>query len=406
VGDKSFHKFVQDYWISNFSFGFVLFFPNTFHTGGPIMIFSKLRRAFTLIELLVVIAIIAILIALLLPAVQQAREAARRSQCKNNLKQLGLAMHNYHDTYKMFPWASSWAGGPVRRISGHVGLLPYMDQSAMFDQIQQSIKTHVIIREDGSTGTEGSIYAWMNMKAFRTQLPYMQCPSDQQSGRERTRGKTNYMFSRGDSCWDHNPNWAGNSGRGARGFFTTPRNEIRQSTASSVTDGLSNTIAMSERVQAKNRSQLVSDGGVCRQNGGGMRSNPASVLANVDPVTRSYTKPVGPWSGVRWADGAPAFTGCTTILGPNKGAYTQNNWDGEDGIYEPSSRHVGGVHCLMGDGAVRFINENINTGNTSCPVPDAQTGTPCQGQVWFGPSPYGVWGALGSKNGTDVTEGF
>ena len=104
------------------------------------------RRGFTLIELLVVIAIIAILIALLLPAVQQAREAARSSQCKNNLKQLGLAMHNYHDTYKMFPPDNTFTKGKIATSSipawgWGTYLLPYLDQAPLFKRMGVNKRT-------------------------------------------------------------------------------------------------------------------------------------------------------------------------------------------------------------------------------------------------------------------------
>jgi len=97
---------------------------------------GKRRQGFTLVELLVVIAIIGILVALLLPAIQAAREAARRSECTNNLKQLGLALHNYHDTHRTFPYRQGGPGSSGNRLSGMVGLLPFMEQATLFDQIE------------------------------------------------------------------------------------------------------------------------------------------------------------------------------------------------------------------------------------------------------------------------------
>ena len=121
---------------------------------------NRKSRGFTLIELLVVIAIIAILIALLLPAVQQAREAARRTQCKNNLKQLGLAIHNYHDTYSCLPIAD--VNGSANPVSAHARLLPYIEQSALFSLVDFNVPYDHI----------------NNLVPRNTELPAFRCPSD------------------------------------------------------------------------------------------------------------------------------------------------------------------------------------------------------------------------------------
>ncbi len=363
---------------------------------------------FTLIELLVVIAIIAILVALLLPAVQQAREAARRTQCRNNLKQLGIAIHNYHDTYGRIPYAESHSDydfgagvkGP-RRYSAYIGLLPYIEQANLFNNIMAAVAA------DGS----GQPVPWnTGFAAFTTKLPAILCPSDPDTTQGGAIGKTNYMFSRGDGNWDHNQ-WSGNGGRGQRGFFTSAGNGRDNSNGISrsfrdIVDGLSNTIAMSERSKGQGGKRAPRDGVLSINNGGAMRDNPASVLAKL--VNGELQGDVRHWSGTRWPDGAPAFTGMTTQLGPNKGCYVQNAWDGEDGIYEPSSRHTGGVLCLMGDGSVKFISENVDTGNVACNGPDspnARSGI-CTQFSQFGRSPYGVWGALGSANGGETIGEF
>ncbi len=370
------------------------------------MVRSVVRcKAFTLIELLVVIAIIAILIALLLPAVQQAREAARRTQCRNNLKQLGLAIHNYHDTFSAIPFAethSDYNGGlGPRRYSGFVNLLPNFEQANLYAQIQAAVQS----------GTGGTPVPWdTGFAPFRTKLPALLCPSDPDTDRGGTIGKTNYMFSRGDGNWDHNQ-WSGNGGRGQRGFFTAggdgnDGNNGVSRNFRDVLDGLSNTIAMSERTKGQRGDRKANSGALSINNGGAMRDNPASVLPRL--VNGEFPGDFRTWSGTRWPDGAPAFTGCTTQLGPNKGSYVQGGWDGEDGIYEPTSKHTGGVLALMGDGAVQFFSENIDTGFTACPGPDspaARSGV-CTPFSQFGRSPFGIWGALGSVKGGEVGTGF
>lgn len=351
------------------------------------------HSAFTLIELLVVIAIIAILIALLLPAVQQAREAARRSQCKNNLKQLGLAMHNYHDVHNVVPMASGRDGGPGgRRQSGFVGMLPFLDQAPLYNQIAAG---GVNASVNGTQNYNGFDFVpWdNNHKAVRITMPMLQCPSDGETTEQNPRGKANYVFSRGDTAWDHNPAWNGNGGRGLRGMFVGGGGNAGKRAFRDVTDGLSNTIAMGEKIKAKRSANTILTGAIARGPAqSAYRNNPSICLTQV--TNGMYTVGVGRWSGTRWMDGAPAFTGMTTILGPNHASCTDPGGDQRDGVHEPTSQHVGGVQILMGDGAVRFFSENIDTGDPTQPSPVA------------GKSPFGIWGALGSVQGGEVLGAF
>ncbi len=278
------------------------------------------KAGFTLIELLVVIAIIAILIALLLPAVQQAREAARRTQCKNNLKQLGLAIHNYHDVYNTVPIGCSpqnaVIGGnnnTVRRFSGHLGLLPYVEQGNLYTQ------TMTFLAAPGTAGVP-----WNNaVPCVVAKLPHLLCPSDSVSTVDGIKGKVNYMFCSGDNAWDQNPSWAGNGGRGIRGMFKSiqqngsggpPRN-FRD-----VTDGLSNTIAMGERITAKAGALSIKDGGTTTSVPDGGRSIPAACKASVGQAGIYLDIGNGAGSqlsGVRAFDGSPPFAFVNTVLSPN-----------------------------------------------------------------------------------------
>ncbi len=350
---------------------------------------SRSRPGFTLIELLVVIAIIAILIALLLPAVQQAREAARRTQCRNNLKQFGLALHNYHDVFNMFP---PYGGGPGipdgaaagrhlrTRLSGVVMLLPYYDQASIGQEI---------------INLAGTNPPWTANPPWTNVVPVMTCPSDagvvEPFNAGRTRGKRNYVFSAGDGVAGN-----GNNSTSSTPILVRTRGLFGALVCykmSDVLDGTSNTIAMSEAI-----APTATDGIGMIANTTGI-TTPAACQA----LFNGIVYPAGGWTGdtargYRWGDGGAFFSAFSTAVRPNSASCFfggASHWN--DGFFTASSRHTGGVHCLMGDGAVRFVSENINTGNQAA-APPAGTGG--------GVSPYGVWGALGSRAGSETVSDF
>ena len=355
---------------------------------------SVKRRGFTLIELLVVIAIIAILIALLLPAVQQAREAARRTQCKNHLKQIGLALHNYHDVYGMFvyrkggshgdPAPSGYTRGNVSRLSGFMGLMPYLDQAPLYNAVQGG----------GTSGSNtvppGGPEGWAGWSTWDVKIPGLLCPSDGLNTQEvRT---NNYVFCVGDSARNPRDSYT------VRGMFGY-RRCVR---VADVIDGTSNTIAMSEHVRANfapttNSGRLAVEGVAMSMD---PINNPGACLANATGGRFINSVEVKGRHGTSLWDGQPERCGFTTILAPNSpscAAGTNVNADSADAALAPTSFHTGGVHCLMVDGAVRFVSENIDTGNLTLASPN-------QGDS--SSSPYGVWGALGTKAGGETISDF
>jgi prepilin-type N-terminal cleavage/methylation domain-containing protein len=364
-------------------------------------------RGFTLIELLVVIAIIAVLIALLLPAVQQAREAARRTQCRNNLKQLGLALHNYHDVFGMFPLGRTGTHLQNRRIGGFVGLLPYLDQAPLYNAIWA----------DG-----GAIAAHINNVNWNTEIAMLRCPSDNfrwaappvaQSAYRN--GKTNYRFSGGDSIWapttgsirGNQGNAFGNATANTQGMPTPTRGMFGYNVGIPIrdcVDGTSNTIAMAEHVVAefmlgqKSAVRLIEGTVWDVYPAATLRDNPGVCLAEIG-AGGMYRDPavVKGFHGDRWGEGYFERIFFNTVLPPNGPSCCQGGGAGgncETNVITPSSYHTGGIHALMTDGAVRFISENIHTGNLGSP------------QVNSGPSPYGIWGALGTKDGSETTGEF
>ena len=360
------------------------------------------QKGFTLIELLVVIAIIAVLIALLLPAVQQAREAARRSTCKNNLKQLGLALHNYHETYNMFVARKGGGDGsataaPLRgncqRLSGFMGLMPYLDQSALYNRVQMGDPTNA--QGFNTAAPAGGPEGWSGWTGWTARVSGLQCPSDGLTQAAPNTIPGNYLFCTGDSALN---NRDATAVRGSFAFRTCY-------SMSDFIDGSSNTVVMSEGVRGSETGITVATAGAFSVLNTIVHTQPAStnpaackLLATAGKINAGLS--VKSRRGRYIWDGQPERTGFTTIIAPNGVACSDGadvNADNANTVLPPSSLHTGGVHCLMGDGAVRFITENIDTGNLAAPSP---------AQNSAGLSPYGVWGALGTKGGGDQVGEF
>lgn len=358
------------------------------------------RAGFTLIELLVVIAIIAVLVALLLPAVQQAREAARRSQCKNNLKQLGLALHNYHDTYNYFPPLESGGLVAQTRLSATIMLLPFIDQAPLWNIISAG---GPMVATSGSTITYPPMgpppWNWDVYPPWTVQVPILRCPSDRYAGSSNAPyGKTNYGYCAGDTVTSinaQNPwNWWTPEPRGM--FYCQSKLGIQD-----CLDGSSNTIAMLEMALAQEPNTVY---GNVAENVGGLTTPSicmAKVVSNKTFVAGTQT---ADFRGYNYSDGGTSHSFVTTIIPPNGPSCLASTWDGDIGVFSSTSRHSGGVQALMADGSVRFITENINTGGLMTGATDPAAGRGVGAVPGF--SPFGVWGALGTRRGGETIGEF
>jgi type II secretory pathway pseudopilin PulG len=359
------------------------------------------------VELLVVIAIIGMLIALLLPAVQAAREAARRLQCSNKIKQLSLALHSHHDAHQEFPGLrhnrkrlafptlsnTLPAGGIGTPYWGTIlELMPYFEQQARLAEIDN-----------------GPDYSWRTHVSFEAHIDSLLCPSDRNSGGKQY-APTNYMVSIGDCMW--NPQVPPDNAADqcpTRTVFAG----YRTRDFGFISDGTSNTVAISEAIisdispeTGQPGSRLIKGGIAFVASVNNSTTSRCSisalttagdrtVIASDVEVPISNGEPNSAVRGGRFWEGRVMHSSFSTVMPPNSVACLQPSGTGDNAnacMLPPQSNHTGGVNVGLFDGSGRFISDTINYMTPGVTTP---------AQVASGPSAFGVWGALGSPQGDE-----
>ena len=374
-----------------------------------ISFFRKSGRSsgFTLIELLVVIAIIGVLVGLLLPAVQQAREAARRSSCTNKLKQMQLAMLNYESTNKKFPAQGS--SQEIRKISNDPAtsrrwgfipfLLPYTEQLPLHTAMITLIETDAKARPYSGNAAHRGV--------TRTELTEILCPSDPNSGITSVAqlGHTNYRICRGDKRAESTESRSRGVGKtgytrvdGKNGINISSISDLtllrpRSVKMKDITDGTSNTISLGEaRIGAGSGDSRQGGYGIdASAQGGNAKPSVCQALIGADGKYSSSNTKSSQAPGVRWGDSEEGFTSFFTFAAPNypRCGSGNENW----ACIPPSSYHPGGAVMAHVDGSVKFYNDNIDAGDPTAAGTNAG---------WTGQSERGVFGALGSISGGEV----
>jgi prepilin-type N-terminal cleavage/methylation domain-containing protein len=421
------------------------------------------QRGFTLVELLVVIAIIGVLVGLLLPAVQAAREAARRMSCSNNFKQIGLGIHNYHSAYKQLPTHFSGThhptnSGDIAPITGNdgmalsflVGLTPYVEQQALWEQISNpfavtagttaaSPPTASFPAMGPSPSANLASHALHQYDPWLTEVPTFRCPSDPGVGLP-AHGRTNYAACIGDAMdatwfggkdYDATAGWWWNvrGGRANNGFAQRRQTSCRgifvpraAAKFRDILDGLSNTIMAGEIPTDVGDRDIRTHAYVGAGMDGGVWDDPGIAETNgwIDPANPQYWDPNLPLAipgiepssenmrGYRWASAYGVYSSMATILPPNRELVMAGTTAGS-GTVPAGSQHQGGAHVLMGDGAVVFITDSIEAGDSHSPtiynIPGGASSAAINPRAYSGsPSPYGLWGALGTRAGRETIE--
>jgi prepilin-type N-terminal cleavage/methylation domain-containing protein len=335
---------------------------------------------FTLLELLVVMSVIGILIALLLPAVQSAREAARRTQCRNHLKQIGLALHSYVDIHGSLPMGRLPISDPrfagpnppctANRVdkSAWVALLPQFEQTALYDGINQS----------------ASIFALENRTLFDRMPPFLACPSDPSAGQTLMKPNTLVPMAPDPPSGP----WVISRTSYALNFGRLPVSALPASypncqvppEAIAQNDGCFNDIHPI-------RLAMMTDG------------LSSTLFATEQSVTTfqelNATKPFLAEDKGWWLSGDLADTLLTMVSPPNARRVTSASATIAR-LYSPSSLHPGGVHVLLGDGAVRFVGDQVNSWPVN-PFTGAPGGAFYRGGSWQGLPPQGIWQSLATR---------
>lgn len=413
----------------------------------PTIFVARHRLGFTLVELLVVIAIIGVLVGLLLPAVQAAREAARRMSCSNNLKQIGLAYHNYHAAYQTLPQYQGGSGGlpippafdPVvgtnaNALSAFVGISPFIEQQSLWEQISNPLLDPITGDSFLAMGPcpykRLASHAVTRYEPWLTEIPTFRCPSDPGQGLP-AHGRINYASCLGDSAMvNHGPllpargRWradrnASIAARGsARGVFVA-----RQFLGfRDVADGLANTIMAGEintdlgdrdittQLSVVDLTAVAVHPDYCEEQGHRDPERPRFWGPNAVAVEIDYRR------GFAWALGLHLCTGFNTVLPPNQGMCGSIGSVISPlmgGVTPASSRHPGGAHVLMADGAVRFITDSIDAGNVHRSTvfvdmnADGDLSDSSEAPFVAGAeSPFGLWGAMGTRASAEVVGEF